>query len=91
MECAIWCSKRARRARLAGAQSAREESESGYVRSKYSIMGVESERRAGGDMVLSINAGSVYFGVPSGNVLVGGSPSDLHTDAMSLVSTHLVT
>lgn len=54
-------------------------------------MGVESERRAGGDVVLSTNAGSVYFGVPSGNVLVGGIPSDLHTDAMSVVSTHRVT
>lgn len=61
------------------------------MRSKYSIMGVESERRAGGDGVLSIKAGSVYFGVPSGNVLVGGIPSDLHTDAILVVSTHFVT
>lgn len=54
------------------------------------MIGVESERRVGGEKVLSISAGSVYFGVPSGSALVGGIPSDLHTDSMSAVSTHFV-
>lgn len=90
IECATWYSKRAWRARLAGGQSAREESGSGYVRSRYSIMGVESERNAGGVKVLSISAGRVYFGVPSVSTLVGGIPSDLQTDSMSVVSTHFV-
>lgn len=78
------------RERLAGEQTAREESGSVYVRSRYSIIGFESESTAGGVKVLSINAGSVYFGVPSGSMLVGGIPSDLQTDSMSVVSTHFV-
>ena len=75
---------------MGGGQSARDASGSGYVRSRYSMMGVESERSAGGEKVLSISAGSVYFGVPSGSTLVGGIPRDLHTDSMSEVSTQLV-
>jgi hypothetical protein len=73
-----------------GGQSEREESGSGYVRSRYSMMGVESESRVGGEKVLSISAGRVYFGVPSGSARVGGIPSDLHADSMSVVSTHFV-